>query len=137
MIENKGLSEFIEVDSAGTSSYHVGQHPDPRSIAAADRRGYSLHEQIARQVIATDFQEFDYLLAMDRDNLMSLQQAAPDQCRAQVQLLLDYFPGSPESVPDPYLGGAEQGFEVVLDLLESACEGLLLHLQELLQSGQA
>ncbi len=136
LIENKGLSDVIEVDSAATSNYHCGQHPDPRSIAAAARRGYSLQEQVARQVIAADFQQFDYLLAMDRDNLRHLQQATPPQCRAQVQLLLDYSPHSPESVPDPYFGGEEQGFEVVLDLLEIACANLLLHLQGQFQGGQ-
>ena len=68
-IEKKGLSKYIEVDSAGTSTYHIGDHPDPRSIAAAQRRGYNLEEQVARQVGTNDFQEFDYVLAMDVDNL--------------------------------------------------------------------
>ena len=89
LIQNNELSEFIEVDSAGTSTYHLGDHPDPRSIAAAQRRGYKLEEQIARQVSANDFYEFDYVLAMDTDNLQHLENAAPSASKAKLQLLLD------------------------------------------------
>ena len=125
LIQIKGLTETIEVDSAGTSRYHIGDHPDPRSIAAAQRRGYSLEQQIARQVSANDFQEFDYVLAMDVDNLHHLESAAPSGCKAKVQLLLAYSPDATESVPDPYFGGDGQGFEKVLDLIEGACRGLI------------
>ena len=130
LIQDKGLSEAIEVDSAGTSTYHIGDHPDPRSIAAAQRRGYSLEKQVARQVSPNDFQEFDYVLAMDADNLQHLVSAAPGGSKAKVQLLLDYASGETESVPDPYLGGGLQGFETVLDLVEGACQRLL---EQLLQ----
>lgn len=129
LIQNKDLSESIEVDSAGTSTYHIGDHPDPRSIAAARRRGYSLEEQVARQVRASDFYEFDYVLAMDADNLRHLEDAAPPGSKAKVQLLLDYSAGATKSVPDPYFGGGEQGFEQVLDLVEGACRRLLEQLQ--------
>lgn len=129
LIQNKDLSESIEVDSAGTSTYHIGDHPDPRSIAAARRRGYSLEQQISRQVNGDDFQEFDYVLAMDVDNLQQLESVAPSGCKAKVQLLLAYSADATESVPDPYFGDAGQGFEKVLDLVEDACQGLFEQLQ--------
>ncbi len=137
LIQNKGLSDSIEVDSAGISTYHIGDHPDPRSIAAAQRRGYSLEEQVARQVSANDFQEFDYVLAMDVDNLHHLESAAPQGSKARVQLLLDFAAGATESVPDPYFGGGEQGFEKVLDLVEGACRRLLEQLEDELSNFEA
>ena len=84
LIQKKGLSELIEVDSAGITADHIGDHQDPRSIAAAQRRGYSLKEQVARQVRINDFEEFDYVLAMDVDNLHHLESAAPSGCKAKV-----------------------------------------------------
>lgn len=137
LIQNKGLSESIEVDSAGTSTYHIGNHPDSRSIAAAQRRGYSLKEQVARQVSASDFHEFDYILAMDADNLQHLENAAPRGSKAKVQLLLDYSAGATKSVPDPYFGGGGQGFEKVLDLVEGACRRLLEQLEQELSNPEA
>lgn len=134
LIQNKGLSEFIEVDSAGTSTYHLGDHPDPRSIAAAQGRGYSIEEQVARQVSANDFHEFDYVLAMDTENLHHLENAASSGSKACVQLLLDYYAGATESVPDPYFGGGGQGFEKVLDLVEGACRRLLEQLENKLSN---
>lgn len=137
LIKNKGLSDVIEVDSAGTSTYHIGDHPDPRSIAAAARRGYDLQDQIARQVSTADYQDFDYILAMDEDNLRNLEGAAPQEGRARVQLLLDYSEAEVVSVPDPYFGGGEKGFETVLDLVEDACEHLLAQLEaELAAAGR-
>ena len=136
LIQNKGLSKLIEVDSAGTSAYHIGDHPDPRSIAAAQRRGYSLEEQVARQVRANDFQEFDYVLAMDVDNLHHLKRAAPSGCKAKVQLLLSFSNDETGSVPDPYFGDVGQGFEKVLDLVEDACQCLLERLQRELSNAK-
>ena len=121
LIQNKGLSKIIEVDSAGISTYHIGDHPAQRSIVAAEGRSYSLEEQVARQVRANDFQEFDYVLAMDADNLHLLESAAPSGCKAKVQLLLSFSNDAIESVPDPYVGDAEPGFEKVLGLFEDAC----------------
>ena len=135
-IQNKELSEYIEVDSAGTSTYHLGDHPDPRSIAAAQRRGYSLEEQIARQVRASDFQEFDYVLAMDSENLHNLQSTAPADSKAKLQLLLDYSTEAIESVPDPYFQEGGQGFETVLDLVEGACRRLLAQLEDELSNSK-
>lgn len=132
LIKNKRLSRDIQVDSAGTGSYHLGEHPDPRSIAAAEKRGYSLHRQIARQVQSSDFEEFDYILAMDTTNLKHLRRIAPAHCKAKLKLLLDYAPESIESVPDPYFGRETSGFELVLDLVEVACANLLQELEHLM-----
>jgi len=129
LIQNKGLSKIIEVDSAGISTYHIGDHSDQRSIVAAGGRSYSLEEQVARQVRANDFEDFDYVLAMDVDNLHHLESAAPRGCKAKVQLLLSFSNAAIESVPDPYFGDAGQGFEKVLDLVEDACQCLLEKLQ--------
>lgn len=134
MTENRGLAGKIAVDSAGTSTYHLGDHPDPRSIAAAEQRGYSLHEQTARQVRESDFHEFDYILAMDTSNLANLERVQPEQSKARLQLLLEYTPDSVESVPDPYFGNQGEGFERVLDLIEAACHKLLQQLENELQA---
>lgn len=123
-IKDKGLEEKIEVDSAGTGDWHIGKPPDPRSIVAAEKRGYDLRQLVARQVSEQDFLDFDYILAMDRSNLRALQELSPPSHRARLRLFLDYGSGSHEIVPDPYTGG-EQGFELVLDLIEDACERLL------------
>lgn len=131
MIENNELKEEIQVDSAGTAAFHIGESPDPRSIQAAAKRGYRLQHYRARQVVAEDYQNFDYILAMDTANFNELNRRKPDICRASVELLLAYSASDEESVPDPYYSG-ESGFELVLDLLEEACGGLL----ERVQAGQ-
>ena len=121
--EFRGMS--IEVDSAGTANYHVGEPPDRRTVAAARRRGYELESLRARQVRSSDFEEFDYVLAMDRANLAEIEQLAPVDPAAQLGLFLDFAPAcGSEVVPDPYYGGAEQ-FERVLDLCEAGARGLL------------
>jgi protein-tyrosine phosphatase len=119
----------IEVDSAGTAGYHVGQPPDPRTRAAAARRGYDLGALRARIVEPEDFEHFDLILAMDHDNLEVLRRRAPHQARERLRLFLEFAPeGVAEEVPDPYYGGPN-GFEEVLDLVESASRGLLAHLR--------
>lgn len=113
------------VDSAGTGAYHLGEPPDPRTQAAAACRGYDLSGLRARQVRASDFDEFDLLLAMDKANWSDLQVLAPPQRRDRIRLFLDYAPGSVHrEVPDPYYGGPD-GFEQVLDLAEQAAQGVL------------
>lgn len=118
----------VQVDSAGTANYHVGEPPDRRTVAAARRRGYDLAAHRARQVVARDFEEFDYILAMDSANLAELRRLAPIQSRARCGLFLEFTPecGS-EEVPDPYYGGVED-FERVLDLCEAGASGLLRNL---------
>ncbi len=130
MLEGVGLTERIYVDSAGTHSYHAGAPPDPRSQATALRRDIDLRGLRARKVTVADFVEFDYVLAMDRDNLEHLKVLCQDlELRGRIQLLMDYAPHLPErEVPDPYYGGPS-GFERVMDLIEEASEGLLLDIR--------
>lgn len=121
----QGVAPLFEFDSAGTHGYHVGQPPDPRSIAAALRRGYDLASLRARRVTEFDFIRFDRVLAMGSDHLATLQRACPPQHRNKLGLLLDFSERFDLSeVPDPYYGGAE-GFEHVLDLVEDAARQLI------------
>jgi protein-tyrosine phosphatase len=115
----------VEIDSAGTHDYHIGEPPDRRAIAAAARRGVDLRPLRARRVEERDFETFDLILAMDRENLSHLHNRAPRELHSRIRLLLDYAPDAyTREVPDPYYGGAK-GFEEVLDLLEQAAQGLL------------
>lgn len=123
-IEDRRLQDRILVDSAGTGSWHVGAAPDRRSAAAARARGYRLDHLVARQVGDADFYEFDYLLAMDRDNLAWLQAQRPHNTDCRIELLLDYSDRQDKAVPDPYYSGAD-GFELVLDMIEEAADRLL------------
>ncbi len=135
LVAQAGLTERVTLDSAGTGSWHVGDPPDARASAAARARGIEL-TGAARQVRASDFQDFDLLLAMDSANLEQLRSLAPDdRARAKVHLLREFDPassggsvggggGSDLDVPDPYYGGAG-GFDQVLDVVPAACEGLL------------
>jgi protein-tyrosine phosphatase len=132
LVEREGLSGQIELDSAGTGSWHVGSRPDARARSAARARGIRLDGR-ARQVSARDLQEFDLVLAMDRSNLEDLRElAAGPQERDKVRLLREFDPaitdGRDLDVPDPYYG-AGGGFEEVLDLVQSACEGLLVEVR--------
>jgi len=128
-----GLADQVEVDSAGTHDYHVGAPPDHRSQDHAARRGIDLSTLRARQVCAADFERFDLLLAMDHDNLELLEEACPGpHLRSRLGLLMAFDPeAGSEVVPDPYYGGAV-GFERVLDLVESASDGLVKHLAKTL-----
>ena len=128
-VREAGLDHVIESDSAGTGDYHVGDPPDRRACAAAAKRGYDLTPLRGRQVSRRDFAEFDYVLAMDEWNLRDLKRIAPREHAHKVKLFTEYCSKGACSVPDPY-GGGPQGFEVVLDLVEDAAEGLLEHLRE-------
>jgi protein-tyrosine phosphatase len=129
-VENAGLSEQIQIDSAGTHDYHIGDPPDARTRRAAQQRGYDMEGLCGRQVEAEDFKRFDYVLAMDRANLAILQRLAPSASGTQAQLFLEYARHHAErEVPDPYYGGAD-GFERVLDMVEDAAEGLLQHIRQ-------
>lgn len=126
LVESAGLSDRIEIDSAGTGHWHIGNPPDRRSQQHAVRRGYDLSGLRGRQVDVEDFARFDLLIAMDGSNQADLSRMAPDSAaRARIRLLLEFADGVHETeVPDPYTGGAA-GFEHVLDLVENACAGLL------------
>lgn len=120
----------IEVDSAGTAGYHIGEPPDARTRQAASRRGYDMSPLRARVVEPRDFEDFDLILAMDRENLNVLKRRAPEQRRDRVRLFLEFVPeATVTEVPDPYYGGPN-GFEEVLDLVEAATQGLLQHLRQ-------
>jgi protein-tyrosine phosphatase len=128
LVEQAGLSDEIEVDSAGTGGWHVGERPDARATAAARERGIELDGR-ARTIGHSDLEYFDLVLAMDRANLRDVRALARDESeRSKVRLLREFDPRSVEAgeedVPDPYYGG-EEGFEEVLDLVQAACEGLL------------
>lgn len=125
----QGLDGLVEIESAGTIANHVREPPDPRMQVAASARGYELDGQ-ARQVTPKDFERFDLLIAMDRDNLAQLRELRSEldgstRSRAELRLLSDFLPeGSATDVPDPYYGG-EHGFERVLDMIEAAVPRLL------------
>jgi len=125
MGERAGLGRRLEIDSAGTHGYHIGDAPDARACTVAQRRGYDLSPLRARQVNELDFIHFDHILAMDRENLRLLQRACPIEYRGKLCLFLEYAVNrNDKEVPDPYYGGAS-GFEQVLDLVEDASRGLL------------
>ncbi len=125
MVEKAGLSQQIHVDSAGTHAYHVGNAPDPRSQQTALARGFDLSSQRARKAEREDFQRFDYILAMDRDNYRDLQRLCPHGMEEKLSLFMDFAPElGVEEVPDPYYGGS-RGFENVFDMVELAAQGLL------------
>ncbi len=130
IVAREGLSDEIEIDSAGTGDWHVGNPPDERATAAAHARGITL-DGAARQVTADDFRRHDLILAADRQNVAALRAIAPDRDSAEKVHLLRAFdpagrPGDELDVPDPYYGGP-RGFDEVLDLVQAACEGLLAH----------
>lgn len=122
LVEKAGLSGRIEIDSAGTGSWHVGNLADPRAIAAAAQRGVELTSR-ARQVTVTDFDEFDLIVAMDRSNFEDLVEM-PGADPSKVKLLRGYSGDADTDVPDPYYGG-DDGFEEVLDIVDRNCRVLL------------
>jgi len=123
--QDLGLGDRVEVDSAGTADYHVGSAPDRRAVAHGERRGLQMKQLRGRQVEAADFDRFDFVLAMDEDNLANLRKLRPAGARAELALLMAYAPqaGAAE-VPDPYYGGADD-FEHVLDLVDAAATGFI------------
>jgi len=123
-----GLADRVVIESAGTHAYHVHEPPDHRAQAAAERRGISLGGIRARRVRDEDFARFDYILAMDKDNLALLMDWADPQYHDKIGLFLDYGSGRESEVPDPYYGGIA-GFERVLDLVEEASRRFLETLQ--------
>ena len=128
-VAEAGLTESVKVDAAGTHAYHTGDPSDRRASAAAKRRGYSLSDIRARKVQDEDFEQFDYVIAMDRDNLAILIEQSDAQYHHKISLFLEHSVGQDDEVPDPYYGGSS-GFERVLDLVEEASRGLLETLQK-------
>ncbi len=131
LVEAAKLEQQIELDSAGTAAYHVGERPDRRSASAARRRGIELRGR-ARQFEVSDFEDFHYVVAMDSSNHRDLMRLARTEGeRSKVSLLRDFDPASERgsSVPDPYYGG-EDGFDRVLDICEAGCRHLLERLRQ-------
>ena len=140
LVEQAGLEHEIDIESAGTGAFHIGAGADPRSVQAARARGYDLSRHRARQVCIEDFAMFDYVLAMDRENLRALhdlselrksrKQLAGAAQPAQVGLLLEFARRcSVREVPDPYYR-RDDGFDIVIDMVEDAASGLLEHIRK-------
>ena len=128
-VEKAGLGDRFEVDSAGTSDYHIGELPDERTIRTAAARGVRV-DHASRQIEGADFERFDYILAMDTNNLRRVERLAEGAPGKAVVALLREFDDAAHSgaeVPDPYFGG-EFEFDDVHDLVERACRGLLAHI---------
>ncbi len=124
-VKKEGLSERIAVDSAGTHAYHVGEAPDPRSQQTAMCHGIDLSHQRARRVDHPDFEKFDYILVMDRDNYRNLINSSPTEHHHKINLFMGFAPQrSEEEVPDPYYGGPD-GFDRVYEMVEAAAAGLM------------
>ena len=124
LVADAGLDDEIEIDSAGTGGWHVGEEPDPRSQEVAARHGVSLDGQAARRVAAEDFERFDWIVAMDSENEAELQRRAPVDAHARIVRLRDFDPEGEGDVPDPYYGGP-QGFEVVYSMVERSARAFL------------
>lgn len=124
-LQRDGLAKVVAVDSAGTHGFHKGSPIDPRAASQAALRGYTLDGLRSRPVVPEDFSRFDLLLAMDRDNLATLRTRCPPEAQHRLQLLMAHAPQArTDEVPDPYYG-ALSGFDLALDLIEPACDGLL------------
>ncbi|QTN39370.1 low molecular weight phosphotyrosine protein phosphatase [Cryomorphaceae bacterium] len=126
ILESKVDVGEVEVDSAGTAAYHVGELPDPRSIATAREHGIDLTSQRARQFVTEDFDRFDYIFVMDRSNeqnVLRLARTAADEEKVHL-ILNEIYPGENREVPDPYYGG-DQGFEHVYQLLNDASDRIV------------
>lgn len=130
IVTQAGLEDKIVIDSAGTHAYHVGEAPDSRAQKSALVRGIDISGLKARKASKKDFKIYDYVLAMDYDNLSHLESICPEEHEAKLSLFLEFASQSDvKEVPDPYYGGP-LGFERVLDLVEDAANGLLLSIQE-------
>ena len=126
LLEQRGLSDQFVIESSGTHAYHVGESPDKRSQQTAMARGIDMSNLTAQKIAITDYDEFDWILAMDQENLALIEYYAPENPTAKWCLLMDFAKNFPDQsiVPDPYYGG-EQGFEAVFDMVEDACQGFL------------
>jgi protein-tyrosine phosphatase len=114
----------LEIDSAGTINYHQGHRPDPRAMQAGEKRGYNFKGITSRIVNAEDFDQFDLILTADNKNIADLKAICPASLQYKIKLLLSFSDAKTDQIPDPYYGG-DDGFELVLDLIEDASERLL------------
>jgi protein-tyrosine phosphatase len=124
-LQDSIYKDRVSIDSAGTHSYHLGHEPDSRAIDTAANFGVEISQLRARKVKTADFQDFDLIIAMDRNNLANLQDLQPPGSPASVKMMMEFHPeGQPQEVPDPYYGGIE-GFTYMCELLDAATTGLL------------
>lgn len=124
LVKKKGMQEQILIDSAGTGDWHIGRIPDSRATMHARIKGVDISDLRARQISAVDFDKFDYILAMDRQNLSDLESMCPDNFDKHLGLFLDFASAYEEvEVPDPYYGG-KGAFSLVFDMVMNGCEGL-------------
>ena len=130
LVNVEHLAEQLEIDSAGTHAFHVGGKPDRRAQETAAGKGIDLTHITARQICAEDYENYDYILAMDNDNYGLLEQGCPEQYKNKLSLFLDFAPDHPlKEVPDPYYGGLK-GFENVFEMVDIASKGLLEHIKK-------
>ena len=128
-IQINDLEDKIKIDSVGTGSWHVGNPPDTRSQKFAAQRGYDISNQRSRLINNLDVIESDYLLAMDTDNILTLQELIPEEMQNKLFRFLEFAPHLNQlDIPDPYYSGPD-GFDLVLDLIEDASEELLMHIK--------
>lgn len=129
-LESAGLGALVHCASAGTHDFHVGSLPDGRARAAAQKRGYDMSKQRGRHVADEDFERYDFILTMDRQNLESLERRCPPEHREKLRMMMEFARRHAVlDVPDPYYGSVK-GFEIVLDMLEDACESLMEHIRQ-------
>ena len=134
LIRINGLGNTVEVDSAGTHGYHVGEAPDARTQRAALARGYNLSQLRARKVARQDLDYFNLILAMDKSNLDNLRRMAPPEAHDRIKLFMDYAKNfDDDEVPDPYYG-LGHGFDLVLDMVEDAAQGLVEEIKKKIKS---
>jgi protein-tyrosine phosphatase len=126
-VRERGLVEQFVIDSAGTHDFHIGREPDRRAVETAAEQGFDMTDLRARQVQQVDFEQFDYVVAMDEQNLSALQSTCPDAYLGRLSLLLDWTDDWGAEVPDPYYG-VDEGFTHVLEMVTSACRCLLEHI---------
>lgn len=131
LVKAASLGDKIHVDSCGTGGWHAGEAPDKRTQAHAKERGYDLSMLRGRQFKKSDFEDFQYILCMDYDNLANIKDLEPVDSKAILQLFGEYceHQGTPHAVPDPYYGGAD-GFENVINMVEEGCRNLLEKIRE-------
>ncbi len=130
VVRDNGLQQHIRVESSGTGDWHIGESPDKRATVAAAKRGYDLQHLVAQQLMPRDFEQMDYILAMDRENLANIEAMKPTSYHGKTGLFLAYAPAAEvDEVPDPYYGGVH-GFVLVLDLIAGASHGLLSQIRQ-------
>lgn len=130
-VEKAGLRDKFLIDSCGTAPFNVGKRPDPRALEATKRYGYDISQQIARQIADDDYEKFNYIVPMDRKNLMSLTAWKPQHFRGEIELFMQYHPNNMGNtqIPDPYHDSIEY-FYPIIETIEQASIGLLQHIRQ-------